>query len=1014
MFRLNTNVEKKDRSVVTLRDFKGLDTVHSHLNLSYKHATDMRNLINRNGVNRKRKGWRQEKAFAAGETPAGTWSGVVDFSDDGTDKAEIVIHFAYNASGALSISAYKTEDGAEISITNHFTLSSPTGQEIRAVYFETVEGSVTKGKVYAVGAGEILVIEPEKSGETYSLNVMDFAYISQNFPDKYYIPTTVILGATTFFIGDFWWIPSANVPMSFDTFIQICGDSFSVDTYDYPTETNPAGEDPASDRLDNIIPFTERGFDYLEDAASKGKYEAESDMAAEKINALTQKVLNTSTIQISEEDRSLNTGDEKKLKIKIFRANEMEGYNNKYWDGSWTGTLAEELDTYFTARDNYFSGIKLTISVQGKIYKTFTGFTQQKVSTDAGDIAVFIPAEYGQTDAKKSWNVCFCGKNLCIDVGNLVSRLGNSDEIPSGATQFDFGISFVRRNDERSAQLKEILENSTMVTLFGAEGNPNRMFFSGGDNRILYSEYRNPLYIGSQNTITLGSTPITGWIKGTETSLYVFKKYSRQEENLYVIEGELVTSEENKYNVDEGEVVFRNHGYSLPESCVNQDCACSLANDVLVVSDDGVYGITLSANVASTERFARSRAEQIKNLLAEHDLTKAKCVVWDNKMFLAVDGLVFVADARFRASFDGDMSDTFNYEWWLWDNIPLKYWLVIQNKLCFVTEDNRLCCFYDGFSDYIQDELLVAVVDSSGLTAGGVTISSQYAEYNKIKFNNAFRECVPGVMRRGTSGGLIIANSYLYKDINEGDTIYFDFPNGRPTDPGWNMATPVQENVPYIVSDINIQTGEVHFETIEGEEIGFLPLPIGQIGSDAILISKAADEEYNLRIDTEAADNNAYITDAEGEEVELIEYNAVSSYSATLYKKFPVVAYWQTGSYDFGSSIYSKTMERFSVAFDRESPKQLKLYYSTAYGAAVDPVKREIKNLRKNPDFDFGMFSFLRFAFDKKFETSYTRRFFINSFNFISFLLMSDEAEDFAVDSLSFTYKLKQLNRGEQ
>lgn len=146
MFRLNTNVEKKDRSVVTLRDFKGLDTVHSPLNLSYKHATDMRNLINRNGVNRKRKGWRQEKAFTAGEMPAGTWSGVVDFSDDGTDKAEIIIHFAYNASGALSISANKTEDGAEISITNHFTISSPTGKEIRAVYFETVEGSVTKGK----------------------------------------------------------------------------------------------------------------------------------------------------------------------------------------------------------------------------------------------------------------------------------------------------------------------------------------------------------------------------------------------------------------------------------------------------------------------------------------------------------------------------------------------------------------------------------------------------------------------------------------------------------------------------------------------------------------------------------------------------------------------------------------------------------------------------------------------------------------------------------------------------
>ena len=173
--------------------------------------------------------------------------------------------------------------------------------------------------------------------------------------------------------------------------------------------------------------------------------------------------------------------------------------------------------------------------------------------------------------------------------------------------------------------------------------------------------------------------------------------------------------------------------------------------------------------------------------------------------------------------------------------------------------------------------------------------------------------------------------------------------------------------------------------------------------------AKAADEEYNLRIDTDAADNNAYITDAEGEKVELIEYNAVSSYSATLYKKFPVVAYWQTGSYDFGSSIYSKTMERFSVAFDRESPKQLKLYYTTAYNGS----EKLIKALEKNTDFDFDIFSFLLFTFNQRFETSFTRKFFIRNFNFIAFRLLSDDAEDFSVDSLSFIYKVNKLNRGE-
>lgn len=979
MFRLNTNVEKKDRSVVTLRDFKGLDTVHSPLNLSYKHATDMRNLINRNGVNRKRKGWRQEKAFTAGEMPAGTWSGVVDFSDDGTDKAEIIIHFAYNASGALSISAYKTEDGAEISITNHFTISSPTGKEIRAVYFETVEGSVTKGKVYAVGAGEILVIEPGKSGETYSLNVMGLNYIqTNNIVNKNgeaLIPCPIVTQLGGVYLSQEQTYNKDSMADSADfadSWVLTAGIIQATDEFYPPTQENPEYDVNSIERDNVSIGY------------NRFKNEAIND-----VNVFSSARKNIGTVEITKDMAShFEAGDI--LDVEVFRLNELLAYSpaNNTTDDQVTLSYYAERNSYYT------NNIKIKVYINGKQYKEY-GLVLHTVN----DAATFIL----QDDMIAAY---FAGKNFVVLVNNLYFL---KDKLNYEVTTIDFEFTFLPREIGNTKQLKELISAASMLTSFGPEGVPSRLFICDGSNVIIYSEYRNPLYIGTQNTITLGSTPITGWIKGTETSLYVFKKYSRQEENLYVIEGELVTSEENKYNVDEGEVVFRNHGYSLPESCVNQDCACSLANDVLVVGDDGVYGITLSANVASTERFARSRAEQIKNLLAEHDLTKAKCVVWDNKMFLAVDGLVFVADARFRASFDGDMSDTFNYEWWLWDNIPLKYWLVIQNKLCFVTEDNRLCCFYDGFSDYIQDELLVAVVDGDG-----VTISSQYAEYNKIKFNNAFRECVPGVIRRGTSGGLIIANSYLYKDINEGDTIYFDFPNGRPTDPGWNMATPVQENVPYIVSDINIQTGEVHFETTEGEAIGFLRLPIGQIGSDAIRISKAADDEYNLRIDTEAADNNAYITDAEGEKVELIEYNAVSSYSATLYKKFPVVAYWQTGSYDFGSSIYSKTMERFSVAFDRESPKQLKLYYSTAYGAAVDPVKREIKNLRKNPDFDFGMFSFLRFAFDKKFETSYTRRFFINSFNFISFLLMSDEAEDFAVDSLSFTYKFKQLNRGEQ
>lgn len=360
---------------------------------------------------------------------------------------------------------------------------------------------------------------------------------------------------------------------------------------------------------------------------------------------------------------------------------------------------------------------------------------------------------------------------------------------------------------------------------------------------------------------------------------------------------------------------------------------------------------------------------------------------------------MFVADARFRASFDGDMADTFNYEWWLWDNIPVKYWVVIQDKLCFVTDDNRLCAFYDGFSDYVYDDLLVAVIDGSN-----VTISNQYAEYNKIALNAAYRLCIDSAdITNIVDGALVINTERLYTVINEGDTVYFDVTAGALT------GYPVTANTPYTVESIDIMSGQAKFSTTDGTAVVFAAAMAPLLASNPLRISKAANNEYDMNIDTSVAAGNTQITDADGNVVKLVEYNGVSSYSATIFKKYPVKAYWQTGSYDFGSSMYSKTMERFSVAFDRESPKKLKLYYTTAWNGG----DRLFKDLKKNADFDFDAFSFLLFTFDKRFETSYTRRLLIRNFNYVAFRLLSDDAEDFSVDSMSFVYKVNKLNRGE-
>lgn len=968
MFKLSTDISKKDRKVATLQDFKGLDTVHSPLNITYSHAIGMRNIINRDGANRKRKGWRQTKAFDAAGTPAGSWSGELDFSadKDGSDKKNVFIHFYY-LNNSLEIKAYDLADDSEITVEKDFTIQNIQLKEIQTVFFEN--------KLYSVGAGELLIGSFSKNENQYKISFNDIS----NEKD-FTIPNTINLGKNTINYSETGIVPIEELYLWEEVAVNYC----RTDNYYAPNEEYPEGENTNSTRLDGITPFTIQNDSIIKLSSSE---------VVGDINVFSDKVTNIARINLESEDFEINKNGISK--IAAFRLDQMEGYSTEY--GSYDTNANNK---YFSARSSYMKNIVVDVYIndQKQEQLSYTKFTQNDYKVDdVTPYAIFDPYVYPVSDDIR---IAFVGKNFVVDMNKLMQYLENNF---ANAYAVSFKITFKHRQSEASLSYINKIKNATMLTLFGAEGTPNRLLFCDGSNTMLYSEYRDPFYVSEENTITLGNTPITAWIKGTETSLYVFKKFSRQEENLYVIDPQLVTSSNNVYNVNKGEVLYLHKGYSVPESAVNQYCACNLANDILIVSNDGVYGIEMSANVASTERFARSRAEQIKNLLQEEDLTSAKAIVWDNKMFISVNGNVYIADARYRATFNGDMSDTFNYEWWFWDNMPVYYWIIINEKLCFVTSDNRICEFYEGFIDTLHDNVSVTAIDDVG-----VTISKDYAEYNKVQFNGAHKEYINPSDIQGRGNGLIIRDfSKLFTEINEGDIVYFDYVTEKP-----NVAIPTDNtevNTQYIVSEIDLETKEVRFQTLSGDSVNFLSLPFGY--SEYIRVSKIADKKYNMVIDPDAADgaSNTTVKDNDGKTVSLIAYNGVNTYTATVYKENPVVAVWKTGSYDFGSSLNAKSIERFSISFDRSSSKKLKLYYTTANMG----FPNLIKDLKKQNDFDLTNLNFLLFSFDQKFETSYTKNVLIRNFNYISFMLVSDDAEDFAINSISFVYKINRINRGE-
>ena len=73
-----------------------------------------------------------------------------------------------------------------------------------------------------------------------------------------------------------------------------------------------------------------------------------------------------------------------------------------------------------------------------------------------------------------------------------------------------------------------------------------------------------------------------------------------------------------------------------------------------------------------------------------------------------------VADARFSYKLDRTMSDTYNYEWYIWDNCPVQKWFIDDDKLGFYDYDGRKCVFTENnFEDVLYNKLNYEITTST-------------------------------------------------------------------------------------------------------------------------------------------------------------------------------------------------------------------------------------------------------------------------------------------------------------
>ena len=242
---------------------------------------------------------------------------------------------------------------------------------------------------------------------------------------------------------------------------------------------------------------------------------------------------------------------------------------------------------------------------------------------------------------------------------------------------------------------------------FGVGGAEDRIFVANG-NKIYISENTAQLkadasYFPVDQWIECGysDSPITAMMRVSDGTLAIFKDVSAHEDvSVYYTSGYYesvgVGEEGNEYQ----RARFTVKAGDIRRTGISANTVANLEGDNIFTCKEGVYGIQLSDNVASGERYARERSRTINPKITQFDLHNARGIVYRDKYYLAVgNGEVYVADARYKFNLTGDQQNTFNYEWFRLTGLNVLEWFIYDDKLHFIDKDGYFCEFTDGFAD---------------------------------------------------------------------------------------------------------------------------------------------------------------------------------------------------------------------------------------------------------------------------------------------------------------------------
>ena len=544
----------------------------------------------------------------------------------------------------------------------------------------------------------------------------------------------------------------------------------------------------------------------------------------------------------------------------------------------------------------------------------------------------------------------------------------------------------------------ERINNCEFGIMFGVNGNPDRLFVAGNDNYPnidFYSAMDNLTYFEDQNNSSIGSSEskIVGYSRLGDGTLATHKELVNGEASIYYRTGTYNTEYSEDGSLERVLSYFPIKAGTIGEAMISKYANANLSGDKIYLSRNGVFGIVLSSNIASTERYSRERSQYIKSKLIKHtNLENAVAIVYRNRYYLAIDNVCYVADARITSQNTSD-TDSFNYEWYFWDNMPVRVWCVIDDELYFGTEDGRLCAFYDGYSD--------KTIEKTDLGDLLIEYDRNRIVFNKdldLKDNDiiTFTSDIFS-LKLSSEDVLKVDNNRIY--LSDTDILYIY--NGTEVYADQIGVSGLSANKKYFINDVNLANCSFNLIDESGANVvinekGFRLCE--NLKNLELLITNAGVDSFKLKTTKEEQGTKT-----------LVKYNDSQEYqtpNAIFTIKKNVVATWYSPIFDFGTNQAMKTLLTLTISTEPITSGQVDFGYTTR--SSEETIESQGVHM-----FDFDTLDFNNFTFDSSFANSYTVD-IKDYFNFIQFFFKSDNDNSCAIHSLTITYKINSMNKGVQ